>query len=162
MKKLFILLVLLFSSWQTTDQTTITPIIQEHVIELPIGNQNQYDHVVEIYQNLLDKGVHEHAAFELVNQKVAEKGWTGYATGDNKKYDNVNKFTDHLIEWHGRMYPKSLEATNFEDFYKGIVPKKGPKYNIRPEYKYELLKTRKGTLLRINHYRQTKNKVPLK
>lgn len=130
MKKLFILLLLLFSSWQTNQtNTAIVPTIQEqHVIELPIpiGTQNQYDHVVEIYQSLLDKGVHEHAAFELVNQKVAEKGWTGYATGDNKKYDNVNKFTDHLIEWHGRMYPNSLTATTFEEFWNGIVPKKVP------------------------------------
>ena len=160
MKQLIILFILLLFPLQIPTQLINPPkIIQQ--IEIPIGTQEQYDHVVEIYQSLIDKGVHEHAAFELVNQKVAEKGWTGYATGDNKKYDNVNKFTEHLIEWHGRMYPLSLEATTFEEFWIGIVPKKGPKYNLRPEYKNELLRTRKYVLQRINHYRQLKNKGQL-
>jgi hypothetical protein len=44
---------------------------------------------------------------------VAEKGWTGFATGDNKKFNNVNSFTDHLIDWHSRMYPDSLKVNNF-------------------------------------------------
>lgn len=157
MQKLIILFILLLSSLQVSEQKII-PSEVEQPIEIPIGTQDQYNHVTEIYQDLIDKGIHEHAAFELVNQKVTEKGWTGYATGDNKKYDNVNKFTDHLIEWHGRMYPNSLTATTFEEFWKGIVPKKGPKYNLRPGYKNELLKTRSGVLKRINHYRQLKNK----
>ena len=88
--------------------------------KLPIGTQAQYDHVVEIYQNLVDKGVNPQAALDLVNQKVAEKGWTGYVTGDKKRYNNISDFTDHLIDWHGRMYPNSLDVKNFDEYYEGI------------------------------------------
>lgn len=149
MKQLIILFILLLSSLQMS-------------ASIQIGTQKQYDHVVEIYQNLLNKGVNEHAAFELVNQKIAEKGWTGYATGDNKKYDNVNKFTDHLIEWHGRMYPYSLKATTFEEFWDGIQVLSNYRYNPFPKkYKKHLLKIRKGVLKRINHYRKSQNLPPL-
>ena len=59
---------------------------------LPIGNQQQYNNVVSIYQSLVSKGIPPQAALEIVNQKVAEKGWTGFATGDNKKYSTANGF----------------------------------------------------------------------
>lgn len=127
-----------------------------------IGNQNQYNHVVSIYQSLIDKGVNPQAALDLTNQKVAEKGWTGYATGDNKKFNNVDQFTDHLIDWHKRMYPDSLKAKSFNEFYKGIMVTPKHKYNPRgDQYKQELLKTRPGVKRRINQYRQKQGLSPL-
>ena len=122
---------------------------------LPIGNQQQYNNVVSIYQSLVSKGIPPQAALEIVNQKVAEKGWTGFATGDNKKYSTANGFADHIIDWHGRMYPDSLKARSFEDYWKGIQITPKYKYNSEdPNYKQKLLKTRPGVKKRINHYRQ--------
>lgn len=130
--------------------------------KLPIGNQAQYNHVTEIYQDLVDKGVNPQAALDLVNQKVAEKGWKGYSTGDNKKYNNVSDFTDHLIDWHGRMYPESLKANNFEEYYRGIMITPKHKYNTRGNaYKRELESTRPGVKKRINHYRSLQGLSPL-
>ena len=122
---------------------------------LPIGNQQQYNNVVSIYQSLVSKGVPAQAALDLVNQKVAEKGWVGYTTGDNKKFNNVDQFTDHLIDWHSRMYPDSLKANNFEEYWKGIQITPKYKYNNEnPNYKQELLRTRPGVKKRINFYRK--------
>lgn len=129
---------------------------------LPIGTRDQYNNVVSIYQSLVSKGVNPQAALDLVNQKVAEKGWTGYSTGDNKKFNNVNQFTDHLIDWHSKMYPDSLKANNFNDFWKGIQVT--PKYPYNPrgnDYKQELLRTRPGVKRRINFYRQQQGLDPL-
>lgn len=125
------------------------------------GTKAQYDNVTSIYQSLVDKGVDPQAALELTNQKVAEKGWTGFATGDNKKFNNVNSFTDHLIDWHSRMYPDSLKVNNFQDFWNGIQGGKH-KYNPRGNaYKKELLLTRPGVKKRINFYRNTLGEQPL-
>ena len=122
---------------------------------LPIGNQQQYNNVVSIYQSLVSKGIPPQAALEIVNQKVAEKGWTGFATGDNKKYSTANGFADHIIDWHGRMYPDSLKDRSFEDYWKGIQITPKYKYNSEdPNYKQKLLKTRPGVKKRINYYRQ--------
>ena len=122
---------------------------------LPIGNKSQYDNVVSIYQSLVSKGVPPQAALEIVNQKVAEKGWTGFATGDNKKYSTADDFADHIIDWHGRMYPDSLKANSFKDYWRGIQITPKYKYNSEdPDYKQKLLKTRPGVKKRINHYRQ--------
>ena len=122
---------------------------------LPIGTQQQYNNVVSIYQSLISKGIPPQAALEIVNQKVAEKGWTGYTTGDNQKYSTADEFTDHIIDWHGRMYPDSLKANNFEDYWKSIQITPKHKYNSQnPNYRQELLKTRPGVKKRINHYRQ--------
>lgn len=129
---------------------------------LPIGTKSQYDNVVSIYQSLVSKGVDPQAALDLVNQKVAEKGWTGYATGDNKKFNNVDQFTDHLIDWHSRMYPDSLKAKNFNDYWKGIMITPKNKYNPRGDaYKKELLLTRPGVKKRINFYRKQQGLNPL-
>lgn len=131
-------------------------------LNLPIGTQKQYNNVVSIYQSLVSKGVNPQAALDLVNQKVAEKGWTSYSTGDNKKFNNVDQFTDHLIDWHERMYPDSLKAKNFNDFWKGIQIT--PKYPYNPrgnEYKQELLRTRPGVKKRINFYRKQQGLSPL-
>lgn len=129
---------------------------------LPIGNQSQYNHVVSIYQALVSKGVPDQVALELTNQKVAEKGWNGFVTGDNKRYPNANSFADHLIDWHGRMYPESLKAKNFDQFYKGIQVTPKYKYNSEnPNYKQNLLDTRPGVKKRINYYRQQNGQQPL-
>lgn len=129
---------------------------------IPIGTQEQYNNVVSIYQSLVSKGVPPQAALEIVNQKVAEKGWAGFATGDNKKYFNADDFADHIIDWHGRMYPDSLKAKSFEDYWKGIQITPKYKYNSEnPNYKQELLKTRSGVKKRINFYRQQQGLNPL-
>lgn len=121
----------------------------------PIGTREQYNNVVSIYQSLVSKGIPPQAALEIVNQKVAEKGWAGFATGDNKKYSTANGFADHIIDWHGRMYPDSLKARSFEDYWKGIQITPKYKYNSKdPNYKQKLLKTRPGVKKRINYYRQ--------
>lgn len=130
--------------------------------KLPIGTRSQYNNVISIYQSLVSKGVNPQAALDLVNQKVAEKGWSGYSTGDNKKFNNVDQFTDHLIDWHGRMYPDSLKAKNFNDFWEGIQIT--PKYPYNPrgnDYKQELLRTRPGVKKRINFYRKQQGLSPL-
>ena len=122
---------------------------------LPIGNQQQYNNVVSIYQSLVSKGIPPQAALEIVNQKVAEKGWAGFATGDNKKYSTADDFADHIIDWYGRMYPDSLKANSFEDYWKSLQITPKYKYNNKnPNYKQELLRTRPGVKKRINHYRQ--------
>lgn len=128
------------------------------------GTRSQYNNVTQIYQALVDKGVTPQAALDLTNQKVAEKGWTGFATGDNKKYPNVQSFADHLINWHSRMYPDSLKAQNFQQYYDGI--QKNAKYMYNSEkgyngYKKDLLLTRPGVKKRINYYRATKGLGPL-
>lgn len=152
----------------------------QHSGKLPVGTQAQYNHVTEIYQSLVDKGVDPQAALDLVNQKVAEKGWTGYSTGDNKKYNNVSDFTDHLIDWHGRMYPNSLKVKNFDQFYEGVNGTREQNDRARRTkgkdnsgrnfyntakgwdgYRNDLLKTRPGVRKRINYYRSLKGLPPL-
>lgn len=129
---------------------------------LPIGNQAQYDHVAELYQALVDKGVDPQAALEIVSQKVAEKGWSGYVTGDNKKYSDANSWADHILDWHGRMYPDSLKAQNFDEYYNNIMVTPKYKYNRRGlEYRRELERTRPGVKKRINYYRKQKGLEPL-
>lgn len=130
--------------------------------KLPIGNQAQYDHVTTLYQILVDNGIKPQAALDIVNQKVAEKGWSSWATGDNKKFNNPKDFVRHIIDWHTRMYPDSLKANNFDQYYKGIMITPKYKYNPRGEaYRQELLETRPGVKKRINHYRAQKGLSPL-
>lgn len=129
---------------------------------VPIGNQKQYNNVISIYQQLISKGINPQAALDLVNQKVAEKGWYTYSTGDSKKFNDADSFTDHIIDWYGRMYPDSLKANNFEEFWKGIQITPKYKYNtINPNYRDELLRTRPGVKKRINHYRKEQGLSPL-
>lgn len=130
--------------------------------QLPIGSKQQFNHVTSIYQSLVDKGVNPQAALDLTNQKIAEKGWTGYSTGDNKRFNTADQFTQHLIDWHGKMYPESLKANNFEEFWKGIQITPKYKYNSEnPDYKKLLLKTRPGVKKRINFYREKQGLPPL-
>ena len=81
---------------------------------LPIGTKAQYDLVTQIYQGLVDRGVSPQSALELVNQKIAVRGWTDYSTGDLKVFPNVSSFVKHLVDWHGRMYPNSLKARIYD------------------------------------------------
>lgn len=131
-------------------------------LKLPIGTQDQYNNIISIYQALVSKGVNPQVALELTNQKVAEKGWEGYSTGDNKKFSNVQDFTNHIIRLHKKMYPDSLKARNFEQFWRGIQITPKYKYNSEnPNYKRNLLDTRPGVKKRINFYRQQKGLGPL-
>ena len=128
------------------------------------GTKSQYDNVTQIYQALVDKGVTPQAALDLTNQKVAEKGWTGFATGDNKKYPNAQSFAQHLIDWHSKMYPDSLKAQNFQQYYNGIQKNVKHMYNSEKGYngyKKDLLLTRPGVKKRINYYRATQGLGPL-
>lgn len=150
--------------------------------KFPTGTQAQYDHVTTIYQSLVDKGVNPQAALDLVNQKIAEKGWKGWVTGDNKRYPTVDAFTDHLIDWHGRMYPSSIDSSvkNFDTFYEGVNGTKEQNdrarrskgkdnsgrnyYNTEKTwegYRQDLLKVRPGVKKRINYYRSLQGLPPL-
>lgn len=129
---------------------------------IPIGTRDQYNNVTQIYQALVDHGVTPQAALDLTNQKVAEKGWSGYSTGDSKRFNNAEQFTNHIIDWYGRMYPDSLKANNFNQFWKGIQITPKYKYNSEnPNYKQELLRTRPGVKKRINFYRKQQGLNPL-
>lgn len=60
------------------------------------------------------------------------------------------------------MYPDSLKARNFEQFWRGIQITPKYKYNSEnPNYKRNLLDTRPGVKKRINFYRQQKGLSPL-
>lgn len=129
---------------------------------LPIGNQNQYDNVTSIYQALIDRGVDEQSALEIVNQKVAERGYSDFSTGDRKVYKDAESFADHIVDWMGRMYPGSLDAQNFDEYWKSIQITPKYKYNSEdPDYENLLKSTRLGVKKRINFYRQQKGLKPL-
>ena len=119
------------------------------------------NNVIQIYQNLIDNGVSDQAALELTNQKIAEGGWKGYSSGDGKKFNNVNSFVDHIIDWHNKMYPDSLKANSFNQFFNSLEYGKH-KYNPNPNiYKQHLLETRPGVKKRINNYRDSLGQQPL-
>lgn len=128
------------------------------------GTKDQYNNVTQIYQALVNKGVNPQVALDMTNQKVAEKGWTGFVTGDNRKYSNAQSFADHLIDWLSRMYPDSLKAQNFQQYYNGIQKNVKHMYNSEKGYngyKKDLLLTRPGVKKRINYYRATQGLGPL-
>lgn len=148
--------------------------------KLPIGTQKQYDHVVELYNALLAEGISPEAAVNLVSQKVQEKGWTGYVTGDNQKYATARQWAKHIKDWHGRMYPGSLTAKNYDDFNVGINGTREQHARARrtkgkdnsgryyyntyvdwDTYKKAVYNTRIGVLKRLNYYRSTKGQPPL-
>ena len=119
------------------------------------------NHVASLYQGYIDRGIPEEAALELVNQKVAEKGWKGWVSGDNKKFSNMDDFLDHTVEYHKRMYPETLKSKDFNQFFNGLEKGKY-KYNPYPDtYKKHLLLTRPGVRKRINKYRATQGLPPL-
>lgn len=127
--------------------------------KLPIGTQSQYDNVTSIYQSFIDQGLTPQVAAELTNQKVAEKGWTGFVSGDNKRFSNPDDFATHTIQLFQRNYPDSLKANNFNEFYKGLQYGKH-KYNPYPNYNKKLLQTKNGVFKRLNYYNQ-KHGIPL-
>lgn len=130
--------------------------------KLPIGNQEQYDYVTDIYQSFVDKGVDPQSALDLTNLVIAEGGWYKYRTGDSKQFQNADTLTDHVIQHHKAMYPDTLKSTNWESFYRGLNVTPKYKYNSEnPNYKKWLYKTRPGIKKRINFYRQTQNLTPL-
>lgn len=129
--------------------------------EKGVPQDHRYNHVTTIYQSFINQGVNPQVALELTNQKVAEKGWTGWVSGDNKRYNNVDSFTDHVVDHYNRLYPDSLKSNNFNQFFQGIEGGR-TKYNPYPNtYRQHLLQTRPGVKKRINMYRRSKGQSPL-
>lgn len=127
----------------------------------PVAHDAKYNHAVTLYQGYIDRGMNPQTALELTNQKIAEKGWTGWASGDNKKFSTPDAFMDHTVDFHERMYPDSLNINNFTQFFDGLEDGKH-KYNPSPSvYKRNLLLTRPGVKRRINEYRGTQGLPPL-
>lgn len=130
--------------------------------KVPIGTQQQYNHVTEIYQSLVDQGIDPQAALDITNQKIAEKGWKGYSTGDNKKFQNADDWAAHVKDWHQRMYPDSLKANGFNSYWRSIQVTPKYKYNSEdPGYRKLLESTRPGVKKRVNFYRQQQGLSPL-
>lgn len=126
-----------------------------------VAHDARYNHVTQIYQSYINQGVNPQTALELTNQKIAEKGWTGWVSGDNKRYSDVNSFTDHTIDQFNRLYPDSLKSNNFNQFFQGIEGGR-TKYNPTPNiYRQHLLQTRPGVKKRINEYRRLQGQSPL-
>lgn len=126
-----------------------------------VAHDARYNHVTQIYQSYINQGVNPQTALELTNQKIAEKGWTGWVSGDNKRYNNVNSFTNHTIDQFNRLYPDSLKSNNFNQFFQGIEGGR-TKYNPTPNiYRQHLLQTRPGVKKRINEYRRLQGQSPL-
>lgn len=127
-----------------------------------VPHDAKYNHVVSIYKSFVNQGVDPQVALELTNQKVTEKGWNGWVSGDKKSYGNVNDFTKHVIEHYNKMYPDSMKANGFEQFYRGIEVSPKYKYNPYPaRYRQQLLLTRPGVKKRVNEYRKTLGLGPL-
>ena len=127
-----------------------------------VPHDARYNHVASIYQSFVNQGVDPQVALELTNQKVTEKGWNGWVSGDKKSYGNVNDFTKHVIEHYNKMYPDSMKANGFEQFYRGIEVSPKYKYNPYPtRYRQQLLLTRPGVKKRVNEYRKTQGLGPL-
>lgn len=138
-------------------------ILQGHKHELGgnVPHDARYNNATQIYQSYINQGVNPQAALELTNQKIAEKGWTGWVSGDNKRYNNVNSFTDHTINQYNKLYPDSLKSNNFNQFFQGIEGGR-TKYNPTPNtYRQHLLETRPGVKKRINEYRRLQGQSPL-
>ena len=126
-----------------------------------VAHDARYNHVTQIYQSYINQGVNPQTALELTNQKIAEKGWTGWVSGDNKRYGDVNSFTDHTIDQFNRLYPDSLKSNNFNQFFQGIEGGR-TKYNPTPNiYRQHLLQTGPGVKKRINEYRRLQGQSPL-
>lgn len=133
----------------------------KHELGGPVKHDARYNHATQIYQSYINQGVNPQTALELTNQKIAEKGWTGWVSGDNKRYNNVNSFTDHTIDQFNRLYPDSLKSNNFNQFFQGIEGGR-TKYNPTPNtYRQHLLQTRPGVKKRINEYRRVHGQSPL-
>ena len=119
------------------------------------------NNAISIYNDFVQKGIPDQAALELTNQKVAEGGWSGYSTGDGRRFSNPDQFTQHVIDWHQKMYPDTLNVKNFNQFYNGLENGRY-KYNKNVKgYKQQLLLTRPGVLKRINSYRSSLGQSPL-
>lgn len=131
---------------------------------MPNNTENQiYNHVTSYYQALLDKGMSPEVAKELTVQQVAEGGYnTKWWSGDKVKYNTPQELAAHVIDHHSRMFPDSLKATNFNEFYNGIQKTGKAMYNKVKGYngyKQHLLTYRPGIVRRINKYEQSRTPV---
>ncbi len=94
-----------------------------------------YKHVTSYYQALLDNGASPEVAKELTVQQVAEGGYNPkWWTGDKVKFNTPEELAKHVLDYHKRMYPDSLKAKNFEDFYNGIQRTGQYMYNSEKGY----------------------------
>ena len=132
-----------------------------NLFEIGGSEDARYKHATTLYKGYVDAGVNPQAALELVNQQIAEKGWNTWASGDNRKFSNADDFIKHTVDYHTRMYPDTLNADNFTQFFKGLEFGKH-RYNPNVQkYKKDLLLTRPGVKKRINKYRATLGQAPL-
>ncbi len=119
-----------------------------------------YKHLTSYYQALLDRGMTPEVAKELTVQQVAEGGYdTKWWSGDEVKFNTPGELADHVIGHHSRMYPDSLKATNFDEFYNGIQRTGKAMYNSEKGYngyKRHLLSYRPAILRRLDKYEQSK------
>lgn len=131
---------------------------------MPNNTENQiYNHVTSYYQALLDQGMSPEVAKELTVQQVREGGYAKrWWSGDGVKFNTPQELAKHVIAKHSKLYPDSLKATNFDEFYNGL--QKTGKYMYNSEqgyngYRKALLNVRPGVVRRIDKYVQSRTPV---
>lgn len=127
----------------------------------PVAEDANYRKVVSLYTGYINKGLSPETALELTNQNILEGGWNVWKSGDNKRYKDADSLVNHVVDWHGRMYPKTLDIKNFNEFFNGLqngIHKYNPNDKV---YRTELLNTRNDVLRRVNHYRKKQGQPDL-
>ena len=138
----------------TQPVTTTKPVFKN------TGNK-LYDHTIALYQGFVDKGINPQVALELTNQQIAENGYKSYRGGDGKGFSTPTQYVNHTIGHMQRMFPDSLKANSFNQFFKAQENGK-IKYNPNVSiYRNKLLLTRPGVKKRINIWRASNNLSPL-
>ena len=151
----------LFPNGETLVVTPKRNYIEKHKSGGQVKQDSRYDHVVTLYNSFLDEGVNPQAALDLTNQQVAEQGWNKFAGGDGKRFPTADQYVDHTVNQMNRLYPDTLKAQNFNQFFNAQENNK-VKYNPNPgAYKQHLLEMRNGVKKRINYYRSTLGQKPL-
>lgn len=119
-----------------------------------------YQHLTTYYQALLDRGMSPEVAKELTVQQVAEGGYDKkWWSGDLVKFNTPTELADHVIDHHSRLYPDSLKATNFDEFYDGLQKTGKHMYNSEKGYngyKQHLLSYRPAIIRRLDNYEATR------
>lgn len=150
--------LLLTDSSNSNSSNSRTPVVRE---KRPVAEDRNYRKVVTLYQGYIDRGLSPETALELTNQNIRESGWNTWKSGDGRHNKSANDLMNHVMEWHERMYPDTLKAKNFNDFYNALE-NGSHRYNPRYKgYENELLDLRKGIKRRINHYRAKQGQQPL-
>ena len=127
----------------------------------PVAEDKNYRKVVTLYQGYIDRGLSPETALELTNQNIRESGWDTWKSGDGRHNKSADALMDHVMEWHKRMYPDTLDVKSFDDFYNALE-NGAHRYNPRYKgYKDELIELRNGIKNRVNHYRAKQGQQPL-